>query len=209
MTEFDKSVFINCPFDSSYYVLLHSMLFSIVALGYTPRIAKETTDAGVLRLNKIYELINASKYSIHDLSKIKAAKKNEYFRLNMPFELGLDYGCRKYSSDERMFEKKFLVLSGAEYEYMKALSDISGVDIQYHKNEPREMIKAIRHWFFTNAGLKNAPSPNEIWLKSIDFNAAYVLFAREKGYEAEDMYSIPLREQISMIEEFIIDNPFH
>lgn len=209
MTDFNKSVFINCPFDSTYHVLLHSMLFTITALGFQPRIAIESSDAGEIRLDKIISLVRESKFSIHDLSKIKSTKRGEYFRLNMPFELGLDFGCRKYSVNQDLSDKKFLVLSGKKYEYMKALSDISGVDIQYHNNLPQDIIKSIRHWFVANAGLTNTPSPNEIWYKSLDFNAEYVLFARKRGYSADDMYDVPFNEQIEMMQAFLISNPFN
>lgn len=208
MTDFNKSVFINCPFDDTYHVLLHSMLFTIVALGFQPRIATETSDAGEIRLDKIIDLVKSSKYSIHDLSRIKSTKKDEYFRLNMAFELGLDFGCKKYSNIQDQCGKKFLVVSSHKYEYMKALSDISGVDIQYHNNEPQDLVKSIRHWFVTNAGLQSAPSPTEIWYKSLDFNAEYILIARSKGYSPDDMYYIPINEQIGIMVKFIVDYPF-
>jgi len=70
----------------------------VVYLGYSPRIALETNDSGKLRLNKITELIKESKLGIHDISRIKAKKKNEFFRLNMAFELGLDMGARNYGN---------------------------------------------------------------------------------------------------------------
>lgn len=209
MTDFNKSVFINCPFDDTYHALLHSMLFTIVALGFQPRIAIESSDAGEIRLDKIISLVRDSRYSIHDLSRIKSTKKGEFFRLNMPFELGLDFGCRKYSASRDMSNKKFLVLSGEKHEYMKALSDISGIDIQYHDNLPQNLIKAMRHWFVANTRLTNSPSPTEIWYKSLDFNAEYILFARKKGYSADDMYDVPINEQIDMMYSFLVSNPFH
>ena len=92
--DFSKSVFINCPFDDQFIPLLRSILFVIIYLGFTPRIALERFDSGEARINKIINLIEASKFSIHDLSRIKSSEKSEYFRLNMPFELGVDIGCK-------------------------------------------------------------------------------------------------------------------
>lgn len=94
------------------------------------------------------------------------------------------------------------------YDYMKALSDISGIDIQYHHNEVKNLIKSIRHWFVTNEGLRNVPSPNEIWMKFMDFNAEFVLYSREKGYDAKEMYEMPLSEQISFMQDFLQENPY-
>ena len=44
--DFSKNVFINCPFDEQYIPLLRSILFTIVYLGFTPRIASERFDSG-------------------------------------------------------------------------------------------------------------------------------------------------------------------
>ncbi len=93
---FEKSVFINCPFDDSYVELLRPILFCVLDLGLEPRIALERFDSAETRIEKILELILASRYAIHDLSRLKSTKKNEFYRLNMPFELGIDYGCLRF-----------------------------------------------------------------------------------------------------------------
>ena len=54
--DFEKGVFINCPFDGEYHSLLRPLLFTIIYLGFTPRIALERSDSLELRLNKIAEL---------------------------------------------------------------------------------------------------------------------------------------------------------
>ncbi len=68
----NKNVFINCPFDNSYNTLKYTLIFTIISLGYIPRLALECTDASRSRLEIIKELINNSRVSIHDLSKIKS-----------------------------------------------------------------------------------------------------------------------------------------
>jgi hypothetical protein len=74
---FEKSVFINCPFDSEYRPLLNALIFTLIKFGFIPRIALESSDSGVLRITKILELIKESKYSIHDLSRLQAKRENE------------------------------------------------------------------------------------------------------------------------------------
>lgn len=69
---FDKNIFINCPFDKDYLPMLKTLLYVIKKIGYNPRIALERSDSGEVRLDKIKELIESSKYSIHDLSRIKS-----------------------------------------------------------------------------------------------------------------------------------------
>lgn len=96
---FETSVFLNCPFDDEYLPLLRPILFAIIDLGFTPWIALESLDSGKPRIEKIISLIEASKYAVHDLSRSQARAPGEYYRLNMPFELGLDVGCRLFRSD--------------------------------------------------------------------------------------------------------------
>ena len=90
-----ENVFVNCPFDNSYFPLLKALLFTLVYLGLKPQIS-ETTDSGEVRLHKIRDLMLVSKYSIHDLSRMEPLKKGELPRFNMPFECGIDFGisCR-------------------------------------------------------------------------------------------------------------------
>ena len=94
-TDFEKNVFINCPFDDDYTRLLQPLLFTILYLGFSPRIATERVDAGELRIDRIRELIGSSKYSIHDISRLQSTNKDEYYRLNMSFELGIDISSFK------------------------------------------------------------------------------------------------------------------
>jgi len=80
-----------------YYPLLKVLVFTLVKYGMIPRVALENSDSGQARINKILELIRESKYSIHDLSRIKSAKAKEFHRMNMPFELGVDFGARNFN----------------------------------------------------------------------------------------------------------------
>src|SRR4028118_1289376 len=166
--EFNNNVFINCPFDPEYYSLLRPLLFTIVYLGFNPKIALEGSDSGEQRIDKICGLIKKSKYSIHDLSRLKSRKKGEFYRLNMPFELGVDYGCRRFASNY-LNGKKFLILEKGAFDYKKALSDISGVDIKNHDNKPAKIVQAIRNWLVETVDLKGVAGPTAIWYKFNDF----------------------------------------
>jgi len=93
---FHKNVFVNCPFDSDYLSLLRPLLFTVIDLGFAPKIALESPDSGRPRIDRIITLVQQSKFAIHDLSRLQASKGGELFRLNMPFELGIDIGCRLF-----------------------------------------------------------------------------------------------------------------
>ena len=138
---FDRSLFINCPFDHDYAPTLQAIAFCAVYLGFFPRLAPENRDNGAARLDKIVELIRGSKYSLHDLSRCKSTGAGQYSRMNMPFELGMDYACKKFGSTP-LDEKTILVLEQDRFDSQKSLSDIAGWDIEAHGGDYE---KAVRH----------------------------------------------------------------
>lgn len=201
---FHKNVFINCPFDSEYVSLLRPLLFTIIYLGYQPRIASENFDSGEQRISKICSLICDSKFSVHDISRIKSAKRGELYRLNMPFELGLDYGCRAFKNDKNAKQKRCLVLEKEQYQYKIALSDLSGIDIKKHGNEPEEIIRQTRNWFVEN-GLGKTASATTIWVEFNEFMADFYLQIEKEGYKDKDLQMMPVPEYITYIKEWLIE----
>lgn len=107
--------------------------------------ATERLDSGEARLDKIVELIRGSRYSIHDLSRAQAKAAGEPARLNMPFELGVDYGIALTNEDPAL-AKHLLVIAEQKYLYQAALSDIAGWDIIPHGGDFEEAIRSVRTW---------------------------------------------------------------
>ena len=166
--DYERNVFINCPFDDKYFDLLKTLVFTVVYFNFNPRISLETSDSGLSRLDKIVNLIQESKFAIHDLSRLQAKSVNEYYRLNMPFELGIDYGLRRFNSDYA--DKRSLILETEKYDYMKALSDINGFDIKNHDDIPDKLIECLRAWFSETVGLLDLNSSDKIYSDFIEFN---------------------------------------
>ena len=75
----------------------------------------------------------------------------------MPFELGIDYGCRPIGI-EHLRRKRFLVLGEKPHDYKKALSDLGGVDAKSHANQPNQAVLALRNWFVDTVHLTAAHS---------------------------------------------------
>jgi hypothetical protein len=194
---FDTNVFINCPFDESYLPLLRPTLFTVIYLGLTPRIARESLDSGEPRINKIISLIEDSKYAIHDISRIKAVRKGEFFRLNMPFELGIDVGCRLFKVG-KWSEKKCLILEAERYRYQAAISDLSNSDIAVHENEPEKVVREVRNWLNSQAGLR-APGPAKVWGAFLDFMTYNYDSLKGRGFSDKDVENLPIDELISCI----------
>lgn len=198
--KFETSVFVNCPFDEDYAPILQAILFCIIYLGYHPRIATENIDFGTNRLEKIINLIENSKLSVHDLSRCQAATKGEYFRLNMPFELGIDFGCRRFFGKGRS-TKVFLILEEQDYRYQAALSDIAGLDIRKHEGDFEVAIEEIRHWLVAN-GCTKRDGPARITGAYVAFQEWHYEKQRFEGFSDEDIQKYPTAELLAAMIEW-------
>ena len=198
---FENSIFINCPFDEDYAGILQAILFCVVCLGFHPRIASERSDSGEQRLAKIKALIEASKYSIHDLSRCQATEPGELFRLNMPFELGIDYGCRAYFGDGRS-EKRILILEQKPFRYQTAISDLAGCDIKAHDNSYSKAIRKVRNWIVSETGV-DAPGANRINGYYFDFQMWHYERQLANGFSEDDIQDYPTRELLASMQDWI------
>lgn len=201
---FETSVFVNCPFDEDYYDLLRPLLFTILYLGFTPRIASEVTDSGQPRISKIISIIKQCQYGIHDLSRIRATKRNEVFRLNMPFELGLDYACKEYKTG-KCRQKRCLILGAENYQYQAAISDLSNSDIFVHQNKPERIVAQVRNWF-AQYKVRKLPGGTKIWYEYADFNSWLYDELTEQNYTKLDIKELPIIEVIAYMKEWITAN---
>lgn len=165
-------------------------------MGMTPRLATERIDGGENRLDKIRNLIEQSKYSIHDLSRCVAKRKGEHFRLNMPFELGIDFGCRQYFGKGRE-KKRFLILEEEKYRYQAALSDISGCDIEIYGTDPQiapqKAQRQVRNWLVA-AAVAEPVAAKRIWGKYSDFQQWYWEKKLSEGADEEEIKQYPTSE---------------
>ncbi|WP_133128633.1 hypothetical protein [Legionella nagasakiensis] len=188
--EYSKNIFINCPFDDDFREIFLGILFTAIYLSYTPRLALESADSGQTRINKIVNLIKESKFGIHDLSRMVSAKSGEFYRMNMPFELGIDYACQNIYREE-FPDKKILILDSERHRFHKAISDLSGCDIKKHDNEVSAAINAVRDWLVVE-DLGRAASGNKIWLNYNDFQAyLYEEVVVTDGHLSVDDVQIP------------------
>jgi hypothetical protein len=202
---FDTDVFVNCPFDDAYLPLLRPILFAIIDLRLRPRIALESLDSGRPRIEKIISLIRNSKYAIHDLSRMRAAQAGEYYRLNMPFELGLDVGCRLFGA-RHWKDKKCLLLETEKYRYQAAISDLANSDIAAHGGEPVRALSEVRNWLNTEVALR-APGPAAIWNRFIEFTGQNYDSLKSRGYSEADVERLPVAELIDGMTRWVVAHP--
>lgn len=177
------------------------MLFCVIYLGFFPRIATESNDSGAIRLEKIRTLIEGSKYSVHDLSRAQATKKGEHFRLNMPFELGVDYGCRQYFGGGRE-NKKILILEEKAYRYQAAISDLAGCDIQVHGGDFQKAVRKVRNWLVSEAGAAQLGA-GKILGAYADFQEWYYEKQLADGFSEEDIQDYPTKELMGAMKSWV------
>lgn len=200
-SNFDRNVFVNCPFDADYKPILQAILFCLVRFGLTPRIATERSNAGESRIEKINELILASKYSIHDLSRCQASEAEEFYRLNMPFELGLDFGCRNFG-DVQFQTKTILVLEEQQYRYQATLSDLAGSDIEAHDGKYVLAVRKVRNWLTGHGGFETVGA-DRILEEYEDFQGWYYECQLEAGFSKEDILDYPTAELLTAMLKWV------
>lgn len=143
--DFDKNVFINCPFDDKYLPLFRAVIFTVHDMGFRARCSLEASNAGQVRIDKIQDIIAECKYSVHDISRTQLDKINRLPRFNMPLELGIDLGCKRFGKDHQQ-EKVILVMDVERFRYQKFISDIAGQDIYEHGGRQQQIIDVVREW---------------------------------------------------------------
>ncbi len=116
--DYENNVFINCPFDEEYKPILEAIIFVVHDAGFIARCALEISNAAQNRYEKIVEIISKCKYGIHDISRTELAPENLLPRFNMPLELGIFLGCRKFGNAKHRM-KVCLILDREPYRYQK------------------------------------------------------------------------------------------
>ena len=167
-SHYNDNVFINCPFDPAYKPLFDAMVFAVHDCGFIPRCALEEDDASQVRIDKIYNIISDCRYGIHDISRIELDEPSGFPRFNMPLELGVFLGAKKFGSEIQK-GKKCLILDKEPYRYQQFMSDIAGQDIQSHNNAPEEIVKVVRNWLRTASRHRTIPSGDIIWERYQNF----------------------------------------
>lgn len=120
-------------------------MFTIFACGFRPRSARELDDGGQTRIDKLYGLIEECRYGIHDLSRTELDDDNKLPRFNMPLELGLFLGAKRYG-DKAQRDKRLLILDIERFRYQKFISDLAGMDIHEHGGKVEAAVRETRDW---------------------------------------------------------------
>ncbi len=154
--EYTSNVFINCPFDKAYKDIFDAIVFAVFDCSFRARCTLEEEDCGEVRIEKILRLISQCKYGIHDISRTELCETNNLPRFNIPLELGIFLGAKKYGTKEQK-KKTCLIMDKEEYRFQKFISDIAGQDIKQHNSNPENAIRLVTDWLRNASGRTTIP----------------------------------------------------
>jgi len=146
----NESVFLNIPYDKEFEDLYLAYLTGLTMLGLVVKITSEAPNNNS-RLDTIIKLIQASTYSIHDLSRISTV--DGVPRFNMPLELGMALYHAKVGPEEHhvyIFEQE-------SYRIQRSTSDLNGIDAFIHDGTPKKIMANLRSIFRREAEISKVP----------------------------------------------------
>ena len=143
-------------------------------------------DAAETRIEKLYRIIAESRYSIHDLSRTGLDAANQLPRFNMPLELGIFLGAKRFG-DKSQSEKRCMIQDTEPYRFQMFISDLAGMDIKAHGGDPRTMVQHVRDFLLTASRRKTIP-PTVALLDTYDrFVAALPALAHASRLDPADL----------------------
>lgn len=140
----EPDVFINCPFDKQYEPTFYALIFCVHACGFRPRSARELDNAGQSRMDKLFDIIAQCPYGIHDLSRTEL-DGNGLPRFNMPLELGVFLGAKRYGNRHQR-TKNLLLMDVDPFRSNKFISDLAGMDVHGHGRSSDRAVEETRNW---------------------------------------------------------------
>jgi hypothetical protein len=151
-----RDVFINCAFDQDFQPIFRGVVFAVIRCGFRARSALEADDSAVTRLAKIQQIIEEARFGIHDLSRTEPSGDPPLPRFNMPLELGLFLGAKRYGGPMQS-RKRCLVLDREPYRYQRFISDLAGQDIRAHGGDIEAAIRETATWLRIQSRLQSIP----------------------------------------------------
>jgi len=185
-SEYELSVFINCPFDRAYQKLFRAIVFAVHDCGYTARSALEISDTSQTRVAKIFQMISECRIGLHDISRTQLDSKTRLPRFNMPLELGMFLGAKEYGNKKQR-RKICLVLDRSPHRYQKFCSDIAGQDLSTHGQSAERAIGAVRDFLRNAAPPVMIPGGRTIYRRYLHFSKELPAICRGLGLRQDQL----------------------
>lgn len=104
------------------------------------------------RATRIYDEIDGSLYSVHDLGQVALSAMSKLHRVNKPFEAGIAYSMHESGLQEKGRQHHILLLDRTPYRIQASVSDASGIGGQARGRLPVEAIEAVRRFLSCKIG---------------------------------------------------------
>jgi hypothetical protein len=180
-----EGVFLNVPFARSYQKLFHALVFTVHECGFLSRCALESEDGSQVRIDKLYDIIQACPLGVHDLSRTSLDRVNRLPRFNMPLELGIFLGAKRYGARDQQ-RKSCLILDRDPYRYQTFCSDIAGQDIRAHHNTVEDAIRAVRNWLRAARPRNRMPGGDTIAERYVRFRLQFPTMCAAAGVDRRE-----------------------
>ena len=139
-----NAVFLNIPYDEEFRSLYIAYIVGLCQLDLVPHLASEIP-GGDRRLNKIFNLIQSCRYSIHDLSRVEVSvAPTAVPRFNMPLELGMTITWQKLHPSRH----DWFVWESEPYRIQRSASDLNGTDANIHNGKPEGVLRELSSAFW-------------------------------------------------------------
>ena len=148
------SVFLNIPYDEEFHDLYVAYIVGLSCLGLVPHVASERP-GGKRRLDRILEIIQSCRYSIHDLSRVEVSTAYPATpRFNMPLELGMTIAWEHLKPETHTW----FVFESERFRLQKSASDLNGTDPNIHDGTAEGILRELCNAFVRDS----APSVREM-----------------------------------------------
>jgi hypothetical protein len=138
-----KAVFLNIPYDEEFHGLYIAYIVGLFQLDLVPHLASEIS-GGDRRLNKIFQLIQTCRYSIHDLSRVELSSlPSAVPRFNMPLELGMTITWQILYPDQHTW----FPCESERHRLQRSASDLNGTDAYIHDGTVEGVFRELRNAF--------------------------------------------------------------
>jgi len=157
----------------------------------------EIDDASEVRVNKILRIIGESKYGIHDISRTELDEVNQLPRFNMPLELGMFLGAKRFGGTAQK-RKSCLIVDEEPHRFQKFISDIAGQDIKSHASNPEKLICVVRDWLRSVSKRSTLPGGKSIFKRYSNFVVELPALCAEIEIDPDDLIFADYANMVSV-----------
>lgn len=148
-----NACFLNIPYDKQFEHLYLAYIVGLTAFDLVPK-ATLGVPRDARRLERIFQLIQGCRFSVHDLSRIQLDREPPRApRFNMPFELGLAVAWAALNRKSH----SWVGCDAVRHRPLKSISDLNGTDFHIHHDTVQGVFNALCNAFVSRRQRPTVP----------------------------------------------------